>query len=443
MTEVVSGMLVFSPEDRLPLSECLDILNSDEDPDRDIYKLVNERLPYKEQVYKCGSNLENNQIVIPVTQINYKDSPTIAAYSVFFDWMTFESIKLDLKFETVFHARLLFDLFVYEYNKLYKKVGNKIVKEYFPFNVDTIFTIGCACFYISSELFETSSILIDRLVGNENLKVDNLISAQSTVLKIVKFNLMYPTIPEFLYYYLSEMSTAAKLLAIDMALVYNAINENSIHSEEVAKITGRAASLYVDKKLPDCLLAGFSSGMELSERQLFYALIRSVKDHKRIEKEYYYKDAYDRITPVLEAWSSQNEPKAATKTVNTKKSVDKPYLRFQLLFKGKGAKTVNTRDDVLLIVSKILIAGATDYAKRPGRGPGTFFGHYFRMITSMSTPILSSSTTISIGDLTTKTVRVDIIFNNLSAEAKEAIKDYMKAEILDQNYSGYILTLHE
>jgi len=175
--------------------------------------LSNHREELNNDTFLCISS--------PYPNINYR------MYVTVYDWMLHVSNSFRLKPETFFHARILIDCFLAK-----RKYVNDLDVLYVKTN--TLQLIGCACLFISAKVLEKEAVehrsFVD--VADNSFTANQLFKAELSVLRVVEFDLVYPTVPEYLYY----LDLENKNLTIKLAQVYT-LSSDSISSKWLAEIS--------------------------------------------------------------------------------------------------------------------------------------------------------------------------------------------------------------
>lgn len=462
--------------------------------------------------YKCGANLQkgildenvageftetDNVLNISPESIITTTGTSILTrdYSYFFDWMSIEATKYRYRPETIFYTRLLFDLFVSEHNKLMIAYSDedtgKLSLEYwklnlFPFNVDTLYTIGSACYLIATELFEITPQSIGDLVNRaaNTFTEEELIRAQLTVLKVIKFNLIFPTAAEFLYYYTEDLSEQPRQMAMNLALAYNLIGEATINSKNIAQ----AAAFVVSRcsnEMSKCLShISIANGLNGSNG-FMENIVSNLKNSKRRNPNGYDKEKYAKIEIILSNWnlcqtrpvnlintknrntdrntnSNRNNNNSTRKGEYGNMAVAQPinHVRLvQLLYNAnlnitqvkniksdKNNEIPYTREDILDLLAIILLNQAAFFSNNTlprDSVERTEFSRYFQLKMSDNGSYrhfnrIPKYITFKFGSLESKTINVNIILEHVSSNIVNIFDRFIVA-VLNNPHSTSML----
>lgn len=265
-----------NPSKRLSARQLLDdpyFLELGFQESRSVIEIIHEYLPDRiGPDFTCGANLNGAQLKgVNVSILNgdngiYLGEPE---YQLLFDWLSQVVEEYHLSYQTFYHARMLIDYFIQERIKLGAVDLLKV-------NRINLQTIGCACLFISSKLFESYPPSGEDFVyiADRVFNLDRLLQFELTIVKVLNFDLYFPTIAEYIGYALGPRRDYKLVRLVHIIATLISILPYPIRSRSVAfaavYIVLRCASLE-NIDLPECLKTP-------DERGLGLELVRSNAD---------------------------------------------------------------------------------------------------------------------------------------------------------------------
>lgn len=165
----------------------------------EIGKIVRREFPFKDNgPYVCGSNMDSSRLNI--TQIHTQEDITVKILRAEMDWLLSNKTKFDVSSITISHTRLLSDY----YMVLRPKLSDPTL---FPLDLSNLRCTIVACLLISTKMFEIKSPSVKKFVkiGEGVYDTDQLLDAELAVLKVVNFDLYFPTPFEYMYHALGGL----------------------------------------------------------------------------------------------------------------------------------------------------------------------------------------------------------------------------------------------
>ena len=216
---IIELMTYPNPSKRVSIKDVLDSPYFD-----GMAQVIDKTLPAKEIISR-EAELDSEEVIM-ISPKQYPDVTTLV-YRMTYETLIEVSNKFRLKDETYFHARILFDYFL-------EKNDNNADPKLLKVRADTIPLISMACIFISSKVLEKHELNNKDLVkfSNKIFNIDDLDKAVFSILMVIGFNLVYPTVPEYLFY----LNPADKRLTVVLAKVYS-LTSNPINSKTIANIT--------------------------------------------------------------------------------------------------------------------------------------------------------------------------------------------------------------
>jgi len=221
--DIIKEMTYPNPSKRVSIKDILDNPYFD-----GMAQAIDRALPAKEIISR-EAELNSDEVIM----ISPRPYPTITTlmYRMTYERMLELSNDFRIKDETYFHSRILFDYFLEKNNNDINRYGTNI--KLLKVAVENLGLISIACLFISSKVLEKHEL--DHLdlirVSNNMFNADDLYKAVLSIVMVVEFNFVYPTVPEYLYY----LNAENKDLVIALAKVYS-LTSNPINSKLIANI---------------------------------------------------------------------------------------------------------------------------------------------------------------------------------------------------------------
>ena len=409
--------------------------------------VVDKMFPFVDNgPYICGTNMDS-ALLVP----NYIPSGDITEnmLKILMDWLVEVATSYNLQPETIFHARLLVDYYL-------SKSGAVKSGDLYSLNRNTLQCIGCACLLISSNLFEIypPSTADMGYISDNTYKLDNIVHAEKTILKVLEFDLLFPSIGEFLYFSLKgreDLKPIAICFAKSACILVRHLDPRLI-AYAIAYISYVCS---VDHDLPKCFYDGVLTLDEIIKAA--DNLIKLTKDDwsKYIEKNIHrwYRKEIKAIIGDYEKCKSM--PKSAKKPIkeedefkksrspiepkNDKGGSTKTYkIIYKVSFDNLSSST--SRNEIGTFMKRYIQSEARKYVYKPeGSSKKDGFDDYFGLKAGSRS---LSKITVKFGEIQ-KEMDIIVEYNDAPDNAKfrQFVEDYADYDIFstdDTDIEGFI-----
>jgi len=422
--ELFKKMTYPNPSKRIEILEVINSKYFDK-----IKSIVNESVNFpKISEVPCGDNFKDD--IIFVTLPDEIFGYPLNTLNVIYQWMLDVNYKYLFKPETVFYARMLMD--IYLDNKI-KQNLNVVKKE--------LQGIGITAMMISAKIFEITSPDIESFadITDNTYSIKELERYELDILKTIKFNIVFPTVSEFLYYYTKGLSVKTKYLATNLALAYNTIGSRPMIPDKIARISVFIAIKYSDDESSENLLCmNFDKDIEVYADD-FIKIIKLV-----MESENYHKI---KIQEILNTWNQNNNAKKQVKIhtegpktpIRNNKHIDQKEISLvvapvELLITRADINDVS-RESVSDFMSEVLsrtAVKAIETFRKHGVSENNviIFGNYFHLERSSDGKYFVSTVkpnriVFNVGPMTVKTY-VTLLFNSVPNNLVELFKQFIE-----------------
>lgn len=184
---------------------------------------------------------------------------TIDMRTTIYNWLLDICVLHLIADEAFFHCRILMDMYLdrrLQFDNHRSPLFNaELSNQLIPLRNETLRLVGATCLFISSKLYQVSPLGIDTFikVSKDVYNMQDFLTMELSILRVVGFDLLYPTVPEFLYYYTSELSQDVKTIANYIAQTYAILGSSTIDSVLVAQLSVYVAIQCTNENYPSCL----------------------------------------------------------------------------------------------------------------------------------------------------------------------------------------------
>lgn len=215
---------------------------------------------YEPDLPYCGDNLRPSELQ-NVTPVEYfakgpKNKPvkilSFGQYEILHDWLMEVCDEYHMSPETRFFTRYLVDYYIRERQK------PEFIKNMSLTGLDRLDLqcIGCVAVLIGAKLYETYPIGVDDLnyVSDRSISMDQLIRAEASILRVLSFDILFPTPPQYLYYALRGASPTVNRVANNIAVLMIISGKGDLDAEKIAYLSTFMALRCSNEPLTECIM---------------------------------------------------------------------------------------------------------------------------------------------------------------------------------------------
>jgi serine/threonine protein kinase len=241
--DIIKGMTFPNPSKRVAIREVMASSYFNETK-----KIIRREMPFKDNgPYVCGSNMDSSRLAN--IQPRATGEITLAMFEILLEWLIEVKEEYHLSSQTLSHARLLIDYYVSR-----RPMFND--PKLFPHAKKTFQAVGLMCLMISCKMFEIYSPGLDEFVyiSDNAYTKDQLRLAERTILKVVNFDLYYPTVLEYMYHALGGSSPdRVGDVLVDLSCVITEVIDPRLYGYSLAYIILKCSN----RPLPKCFYDEF------------------------------------------------------------------------------------------------------------------------------------------------------------------------------------------
>lgn len=235
--DIIKGMTMPNPSKRVAIREVMASSYFNE-----VGKVVRRAMPYKDNgPYVCGSNMDSSRLV--GVQPRATGEITVPMFEILLDWLMEVKTEYHLSSQTLSHSRLLIDYYVAK-----RPTFNDPVL--FPLEKKLFQALGLACLMISCKMFEIYPPGLDDFIyiSNNSSTKDQLRLAERTILKVINFDLYYPTVVEYMYHALGGVDAGRTgIILTDLSCLITDSIDPRLYGYSLAYIILRCRGLALPK----------------------------------------------------------------------------------------------------------------------------------------------------------------------------------------------------
>ena len=242
--QLLRRMLTPNPNNRATMNEIMESAYFGS-----IGKIIDQSLPAPEIMSNVCADVIQKGTVDPVPLVL---SGNIQPHmiEIIYDWLNDVGVKFKLTRETIFYTRRLIDLYL----KHRPEYGSESDTGLTEIHTSTLQLIGVTAMLIASKVFEVYGTEIRDYVyiTDKSSSHSQIIDTELSILRVLKFKLMFPNMMEYIKYYTRGLSPGTHHNVIWLCLAIN-IAPEIIDTNEVVQTCVYIAVLCSNDILPDCV----------------------------------------------------------------------------------------------------------------------------------------------------------------------------------------------
>ncbi len=230
----------------------------------------------------CGDVIQKDTIdpVILTLPKNIR----ISMIEILYNWLMEVKNEYNLSNESIFMARRLVDIYI-NLRPSYDNINlTKITRA-------NLQLIGISALFIAVKIFEIYPPGVEDFtyVTDNSYNNDQILGTEASILRVLKFNLVFPLMSEYLNFYGEGLSPKAKTDATNLCLVANVLGE-LIDIDETVQSCIYISVIHNKEPQPKCLV--------VSDNDKATDLIKRLK---RLRKKF--KDSFQKVDLILDTWN--------------------------------------------------------------------------------------------------------------------------------------------
>jgi len=288
LLKILKEMTIPNPSKRITLEEASTSSVFD-----GVRRGIENELPFEIIVEtSCGQVLDQSLVEIDPSNLWLNEFTKTKSdyYHKIFQFFSDVKDKFRLNYNTYFHARLLFDAFLRERVKIHSR-------DLISITTKTLQLVATGCLLVSIKLIEIHSVRVDDLVkiGDGAYSKEDLLRMELNILKVIKFNLVYPLPTEYVSKYTYGFDSN-HLELVNRLMEFFCITYNKIDSKMIAQNATAIVVKCVGYHIPFCLEKEFEDKTNFTIEE-----IRKIKPFINV-----YLERNEDLNQIINLWPNCN-----------------------------------------------------------------------------------------------------------------------------------------